>query len=123
MELFAPHHGMSRGVHVRVRSESEEMLVSLGPAWFIDSQIQLIEEGDSVEVVGSEVVYFNEHVLMAGRITNGHKSLRLRDPDGRPLWGTRKRLGEGLRRRPEGTPGLGTGIGVRAADAGSSAMR
>lgn len=100
VERFAPRHALSRGVHLLLRSASGNLLVALGPAWYVDAQETSFKSGDWVEVVGSMIEYRGKPVLVAAEVTKGRRTLILRDANGRPAW-----VGDAARRhRGAATP-------------------
>lgn len=89
---IAPMKGMSRGVHLTLKTGKEKIEVHLGPAWYIEQQEDSLSKGDKVEVRGSRVKLDGGDALIAIEVRKGDAVLRLRDEDGYPLWsGWRRR--------------------------------
>lgn len=89
---ITPMKGMSRGIHVTLKTEKGELEVHLGPAWYIDQQEDGLSKGDKVEVRGSRVKFNGGDALIAVEVRKGDAVLKLRDEDGFPLWsGWRRR--------------------------------
>jgi len=87
-----PMKGMSKGVHLLVKTDKESISVHLGPTWFIDSQDVKIERQDRVEVKGSRITFDGKPVIIAAEVTKGDQVLKLRDENGVPVWsGWRRR--------------------------------
>jgi len=87
-----PMKGMSKGVHLLVKTDKENISVHLGPTWFIDSQDVKIERKDRVEVKGSRITFEGKPAIIAAELTKGNQTLKLRDENGIPVWsGWRRR--------------------------------
>ena len=92
IERFVPIRGMSRGVHVLVKTEKEEISVHLGPAWYIENQDVKIEPKDKIEVKGSRITFQGKAAIIAAEVKKGDNVLKLRDENGFPVWmGWRRR--------------------------------
>lgn len=87
-----PMKGMSYGIHLVLKTDSGEVPVHLGPAWYIDNQDISIKEGDKVDVKGSKVDFQGKPTIIAAEVQKGDEVLKLRDDNGYPAWaGWRKR--------------------------------
>lgn len=92
VESFSVGRGLSKGVHLVLKTEKETLSVHLGPAWYIDNQGPAIAAKDKIEVTGSRVVFEGKPALIAREVRKGEEVLRLRDEDGTPRWaGWRRR--------------------------------
>ncbi len=92
VDKITPMKGMSYGVHLLVRTDSEDISVHLGPAWYIENQDVKIVSGDKVEIRGSKVTFKGKPALIAAEVKKGDEVLSLRDENGVPLWaGWKKR--------------------------------
>ena len=92
VERMTPAKGMSHGVHVTVKTETETVSVHLGPAWYIENQDTNIEPKDKVEVKGSRITFDGKPAIIAAEIKKGEETLMLRDERGFPVWrGWRRR--------------------------------
>ena len=92
------HHGKGGGqrgggygVHVRLKTDTGEIWVHLGPTWYLDKQGLKIATGDRIEVRGSRVTLEGQPAIIAAEVKKGNQSLRLRDATGVPAWGGRGR--------------------------------
>jgi len=85
-ERFFVGNGLSPGIHIVVKNESETISVHLGPTWFVESQDEVIEVGDMVEVFGSRIIYRGDPAIIAAQVTRGDLVLQLRDEQGYPAW-------------------------------------
>jgi hypothetical protein len=92
VEQMAPASGISYGIHLMLKTDSETLSVHLGPAWYIERQDIKIEEGDTIEVKGSRITYEGKPTMIAAEVKKGKTVLKLRDKNGFPMWaGTRKK--------------------------------
>jgi hypothetical protein len=74
---------MNYGIHIIINGERT---VHLGPSWYINEQDVQVIEGDQVEVLGSEVDFDGEKVIIARRIEKDGQTLLLRNEYGIPRW-------------------------------------
>ncbi len=78
--------GGGYGVHLILKSASEEVAVHLGPGWYLDKQGLKVAPGDRIEVHGSRIIFEGKPTIIAARIKKGDQSLMLRDDNGLPVW-------------------------------------
>jgi hypothetical protein len=78
--------GKGYGVHLVLKTASEEVAVHLGPGWYLDKHGLKIAAGDHVEVRGSRVTFEGKPAIIAAEIKKGEQSLTLRDDNGLPAW-------------------------------------
>ena len=81
-----PMRGMSHGVAIVVKAEGGDVVVHLGPAWYVENQDTRIAKGDSVVVEGSKITLSGKPVILAARVRKGDQVLQLRDDAGIPVW-------------------------------------
>ena len=86
VEQITPRGGMSYGIHLKVKTDTEILSVHLGPAWFIERQDIKIEKGDNIEVNGSKITFDGAPVIIAAEVKKGDAILTLRDENGFPAW-------------------------------------
>jgi hypothetical protein len=86
IENIPSKQGSSGGIHLRVKTQTEEISVHLGPAWDLDTQDIKIELKDNIELKGSRVTFAGQPALIAAQVTKGDRVLVLRDRDGTPVW-------------------------------------
>ena len=80
------------GTALMINTNGDVKIIHLGPAWYLDNQEIKFSVGEKVEVIGSEIKYDNEDVIIAREITREDGVLILRDKDGFPYWaGWRRR--------------------------------
>ena len=87
VDYFSPGEAMAQGVHLLLRQPTGELTeVHLGPRWYMDNQDVIIREGDVIQVTGSRITFEGEPVIVASEVRMDGQVLRLRDPQGYPLW-------------------------------------
>jgi hypothetical protein len=87
VEKITPGRGMSRGVHITLKTDKAELLpVHLGPEWYIDRQTVVLKQGDKVQIRGSRITFQDKPALIAAEVTKGDETLVLRDANGVPAW-------------------------------------
>lgn len=69
-----------------VKTDQGDVLVHLGPPWYLSQQQVVMKTGDTVTVTGSKVVQDGNTSLVAKEITVNGKTVKLRDDQGVPLW-------------------------------------
>ena len=87
VDEVTPVSTSTRGVRLMVTTPQEQLSVMLGPSWFVANQDARIEPGETVQVTGSRVVIEGRPMIIAREVTKGDMVMRLRESDGRPLWG------------------------------------
>jgi hypothetical protein len=91
VDLVTPMKGMSRGVHLALKTEKETIAVHLGPSWFLENQDVRLEPKDVVEVKGSRVTFAGKPAIIAAEVKKGDAVLTLRDDNGFPAWSAMRR--------------------------------
>jgi hypothetical protein len=93
VDTITPSPQMAAGLHLIMQSADGELVVHLGPTWYLEHQAKQIAVGDRVVVTGSRVTLEGESALIAAQIRIGDDVLTLRDANGRPTWaGWRRRM-------------------------------
>ncbi len=87
VDRIAPTKGMSYGIHVQLKTDTETLSVHLGPAWYFERLDTKIQKGDTIEVRGSRVTFRGAPALIAAEVKKGDAVLKLRDDSGFPVWG------------------------------------
>ncbi|BAY28223.1 hypothetical protein NIES2107_00470 [Nostoc carneum NIES-2107] len=82
----ASPRGMSGGLHLKVKTLTEEIPVHLGPVWYINQQNIQIKLQDNIEVKGSRITFAGQPTIIAAQIKKDNKILKLRSDDGLPVW-------------------------------------
>lgn len=78
--------GTQSGVHLVLKTASEEIPVHLGPSWYLDQQQFTVAAGDPIEVRGSRVTVHGKPAIIAAAVKKGDQRLELRDDHGVPAW-------------------------------------
>ncbi len=100
---------------LRLRTADDKIVVvNLGPRDYISKQNFYVVNGDRITVTGSEVTAGERPVLVATEIRDNDQILRLRNPNGYPLWlqpaptHVDENEGAGEATHMPGEPGFGT---------------
>jgi Tfp pilus assembly protein PilZ len=86
LEPTASRQGNCQGIGLTLNTGAENMMVHLGPQWFLDHQTVKLIAGDTVEITGSKAFRRGEAVFIAAEIKKGNEVLKLRDAGGVPAW-------------------------------------
>ncbi len=79
--------GMYPGMALLVDTKSHgQVLVHLGPVWYLERQEFTINPGDEVGIKGMCDKLDGKMVVVAYELTKGDYVLQLRDAQGRPNW-------------------------------------
>jgi hypothetical protein len=78
-------------VYLSLRTEKEKITVFLGPNLYIAQLPAQIKILDRVQVTGSKITWAGKPVILAAEVKKGDQVLKLRDPNGVPLWTGRGR--------------------------------
>jgi hypothetical protein len=79
-------YGGHQGVFLNLTTAQETLTVHLGPDWYLDDQGFEIDFNQPLEVTGFRNDWNGQAVLMASEVTQGDRTLQLRDANGYPLW-------------------------------------
>jgi hypothetical protein len=83
--------GLPYLAYLTLRTEQEKIKVFLGPNLFVDKLPVKIKVLDNIQVTGSKVTWEGKPVILAAEIKKGDQILKLREPDGAPVWSGRGR--------------------------------
>ena len=86
IDRTVPMKGMSRGVHLTLKTEKVPLSVHLGPEWYVERLDEKLAKGDVVEVKGSRVTFAGNPAIIAAEVKKGDAVLKLRDEKGIPAW-------------------------------------
>ena len=78
--------GKGYGIHLLLKTDTEELSVHLGPGWYVEKQSLKIAPQDRIEVHGSRVVYEGKPAIIAAEVKKDDQVLKLRAADGTPVW-------------------------------------
>lgn len=86
---FEPQMGGGERLRLQVRTEDNRMVVVYaGPRAYAAAQHLSFAPGDTVTITGSKATLNGREVIIATEVRKGDQTLRLRDPQGRPVWET-----------------------------------
>ena len=86
IDRTVPMKGMSRGVHLTLKTEKGPLSVHLGPEWYVERLDEKLAKGDAVEVKGSRITFAGNPAIIAAEVKKGDAVLKLRDEKGIPAW-------------------------------------
>lgn len=86
VDLVAPMKGMSAGVHLALKTDTETISVHLGPSWYLENQDVKLQPKDTIEITGSRVTLVGKPAIIAAQVKKGDETLKLRDDAGFPVW-------------------------------------
>lgn len=78
--------GLPEMVHFTLKAGPETLVVVLGPNWFLARQGFKLAALERVTVTGYRLLLDGKASVVAREIHFGDKALKLRDPEGNPLW-------------------------------------
>ncbi len=81
-----PSPGRGSGTHLVVKTEKDVLDIHVGPTWYLKQQKYAFVKDDQIEVIGSQVKYQGDDVIVARQIKKGSNTWTLRDVRGIPLW-------------------------------------
>lgn len=88
LSISPPTRGMDPAATLIVKAiNGGEILVDLGPAWYINHQSTNVQLKDSVNVTGSKIMIKGKGTVLASRVVvNEDQAMVLRDAAGFPVW-------------------------------------
>ncbi len=92
LEPIASRRGNCQGIGLTLNTGAENIVVHLGPQWYLDKQTVKLAAGDTVEIKGSKAFRRGEDVFIAAEVKKGSEVLKLRDASGVPA-GAESRCG------------------------------
>ena len=75
-----------RETQLLVESDTDTLMIHLGPTAFLGVKGVAIRNGDTVQVIGSPTAVGESHVLLAREVRSGTNVWTLRSTTGQPLW-------------------------------------
>lgn len=86
VDKIVPNKGMRYGIHLLIKTDSEDISVHLGPGWYVENQEIKIEPKDKISVKGSRITIKGNPAIIAAEVKKGDEILKLRDETGFPAW-------------------------------------
>ena len=77
--------------YLTLRTEKEKIKVFLGPSLYVDKLPVQIKVLDKIQVTGSKITWKGKPVILAAEVKKGDQVLKLREPNGTPVWSGHKR--------------------------------
>jgi DNA/RNA endonuclease YhcR with UshA esterase domain len=74
------------GSHLILKTQNGTIEVHMGAAKFVKEYQLILAKGDSVEVLGSRVIFEGRDAILAREITRGQETFVFRDANGKPVW-------------------------------------
>ena len=83
--------GLPQLVYLTLKTASGPITIFLGPDLNVDKLPVQIQTLDKIQVTGSEITWEGKPVILAATIKKGEQVLKLRRPDGVPVWSLHRR--------------------------------
>ena len=83
---FTPRSGDKPEVKALLQSGTNLYTIHLGPKWYLKTQEVKVKTKDELVVTGSRLPGVEPPVILATMVNCHKKTLRLRDPQGLPMW-------------------------------------
>ncbi len=74
------------GSHLLLKTQDGTIEVHLGPSKFVNENQLILDRGNTIEVLGSRVIFEGRDALLAREITRGEETFVFRDANGKPVW-------------------------------------
>jgi len=84
--VWGPIKGPSYGLHLRVKTDEGTRAVHIGPGWYMDRYKIKFNIKEKVIVVGSQIVFEGEDLIIAQEVVRDGNVLIIRDETGCPMW-------------------------------------
>jgi hypothetical protein len=78
--------GLPQLAYLTLKTNTGKITVFLGPDLYVDKLPVRIQNLDKIQVTGSEITWEGKAVILAATITKGDQVLKLREPNGVPVW-------------------------------------
>jgi hypothetical protein len=85
------YEGLPMLVYLTVKTEAGKITVFMGPDLYVDKMPVKINKLDRIQVTGSQVNWEGKPLIVAAEIKKGDQVLKLREPNGVPVWTGRGR--------------------------------
>ena len=82
--------GLPQLVYLTLKTASGHITIFLGPDLNVNKLPVQINNLDKIQVTGSEITWEGKPVILAATIIKGSQVLKLREPDGVPVWSIRR---------------------------------
>jgi hypothetical protein len=78
--------GLPMLMYLTLQTEAGKITVFLGPDLYVDKLPVKINKLDRIQVTGSRINWEGKPVIMAAEIKKGDQVMKLRRPNGSPVW-------------------------------------
>jgi hypothetical protein len=78
--------GLPQLVYLTLKTDTGKITVFLGPDLYVDKLPVQIQNLDKIQVTGSKITWEGKQVILAATITKRDQVLKLREPNGVPVW-------------------------------------
>ena len=78
--------GLPYLVYLTLQTGKGKISIFLGPSLYIDKLPVQFKVLDRIQVTGSKIMWEGSSVILAAEVKKGDKVLKLRDPNGVPVW-------------------------------------
>jgi hypothetical protein len=78
--------GLPYLVYLTLETGQGKFSIFLGPSLYVDKLPVQITVLDRIQVTGSKITWEGSPVILAAEVKKGNKVLKLRDPNGVPVW-------------------------------------
>ncbi|NGP89858.1 hypothetical protein [Fodinibius halophilus] len=93
VECLKEKEELTQTVAIKLKTKGEEILVFLGPAWYINHQKKQLNKGDKITVLGTAIEVEGDSLIIATRVIHNNTRLMLRDEQGMPYWDNWRQVG------------------------------
>ena len=83
--------GLPYLAYLTLRTGTGKIRVFLGPSLYVDKLPVKINVLDKIQVTGSKITWEGKPVILAAEVKKGDQALKLREPNGTPVWSGRGR--------------------------------
>jgi len=88
IQQISTQENMALGTHLTIVFQGEELVVHVGPSWYLKQMEIDFEKGDSVAITGSKIMFEGQPTIIVSTITQENLKFVLRDKNGLPKWST-----------------------------------
>jgi hypothetical protein len=78
--------GLPYLVYLTLQTGEGKISIFLGPSHYVDKLPERIKVLDQIQVTGSKINWEGSALILAAEVKKGDKILKLRDPNGVPVW-------------------------------------
>ncbi len=81
--------GLPQLVYLTLKTDAGKITIFLGPDLYVDKLPVQIQTLDKIQVTGSKITWGGQPIILAAEINRGDQVLKLREPNGVPVWSGR----------------------------------